>query len=175
AVDVERRGFLGNARVHGSDTAEVGVTRLGGNDVAHDHMPYLLGSHTGALQGSIYRRGSQRCQRRIPEGTSEGSYCCARCADPVNRFLRHWPPPATHIFVLRAAHDRAIAVSSDSILVHPACPVTAASAEFIAIIPRTGISGKIFPRLLQGSEILFTISKKAVWTVFNSAYPVRSE
>src|SRR5690606_32997864 len=75
AVDVERRGFLGNARVHGSDTAEVGVTGLGGNDVAHDHMPYLLGSHTGALQGSIYRRGSQRCQRRILEGTSEGSYC----------------------------------------------------------------------------------------------------
>ena len=49
AIDVEGRGFLGNPGLHGRHPAEIGIARLGGYHIAHNHMTNPLGGATTAL------------------------------------------------------------------------------------------------------------------------------
>ncbi|MCY1290265.1 hypothetical protein D9M70_394020 [compost metagenome] len=59
AIDVERRGFLGNAGVHGGYPGEIGVLGFGRDDVAHHHMTDALGSAPTALESGVNRSRGQ--------------------------------------------------------------------------------------------------------------------
>ncbi|MCY1434811.1 hypothetical protein D9M71_508840 [compost metagenome] len=73
AVDVERRGFLGDAGVHRRHPGQVGVTRLGRDHRAHHQVADLLGGQPRTLDGGTGDGAGQVGQRQVLEGTAKAT------------------------------------------------------------------------------------------------------
>ena len=64
-IDVEGWGFLGHARVHRGDAAQVGIARLGRDHGTHDHMADIAGGDARALDGGAGDGAGQVCQWQV--------------------------------------------------------------------------------------------------------------
>ena len=81
AVDVEGRGFDGAARIDGGHTGQIGIARVGGDDIAHDHMADQIGGNACARYSGLDHSGGQLGVGDVLEAAAKGADGRARCAD----------------------------------------------------------------------------------------------
>ncbi|MNF40926.1 hypothetical protein D3C84_219380 [compost metagenome] len=89
AVDVEGRGFLGNAGIHGGDAGQVSITGFGRDHVAHHQVADQLRSQGRTFEGGTGHVGGQLRQRHILERATEAADGRAGSADYKNFVVVH--------------------------------------------------------------------------------------
>ena len=89
AVDVEGWRLLRDAGLDRGDAGEVGIARLGGNDVAHHHMTDARGLDAAARDRFTHGGGRQLRHRDVFERATEGADGRSRRGDDKDLTSSH--------------------------------------------------------------------------------------